>query len=307
VTLPVGVTLAAGVPREQLRIVTPLGIRFRDIALDEPITHGLVVMTRAKPFDGAPSQLQANPSGTFGFHELPLLHDFEYPSAFATGTTSPPSSFPFVVMVSDRLARFLPVVFGIDLPPIALPSPPVLDIDPDPAPLLDAYLFTSPTRAVTSGFAAIRADLWDLDTGQGAAHALVRVTVGDRHMLGTADERGRLLILLPYPLLERMRLGSPPGTGQHPPYQHSWPVSIEVFYRPGLPRPFGDEDVLPTPWTQLPGLKGILESQEPAWIWPTPSGPPVMTWTDTLTYDHELVVRTQTVSELWISRGASPP
>jgi hypothetical protein len=306
-SLPVGVTLAAGVPREQLRIVTPLGIRFRDVAIDEPITHGLVVMAKAKPFEEGPTQVRPNLSGVFGFHSLPLLHDVEYPSPFAGPLPSPPSSFPFVVMASDRLGRFLPAVFGIDLPLNTFPSPPVFDIDPDPAPLLDAYLFTAPTRPVTCGFAAIRADLWDRETRAGAAHALVRVTVGDREMRGIADERGRLLILLPYPLLERLRLGSPPGTGQHPPYEHSWPVSLEVFYRPDLPRPFGDDEVLPMPWTRLPGLKGILESQDPAWIWPAPAGPPVMTWTGTLTYDHELVVRTQTVSELWISRGTSPP
>jgi hypothetical protein len=306
-SLPVGVTLAEGVPPELLRIVTPLGIRFRDVAIDVPITHGLVVMAKAKPFEGGPTQVRPNLSGVFGFHSLPLLHDVEYPSPFASPLPSPPSSFPFVVMASDRLARFLPVVFGVDLPLNAFPSPPIFDIDPDPPPLLDAYLFTAPTRPVTSGFAAIRADLWDRETGAGAAHALVRVTVGDREMRGIADERGRLLILLPYPLLERLRLGSPPGTGQHPPYEHSWPVSLEVFYRPDLPRPFGDDEVLPMPWTRLAGLKGILESQDPAWIWPAPAGPPVMTWTGTLTYDHELVVRTQTVSELWISRGSSPP
>ena len=65
--------------------------------------------------------------------------------------------------------------------------------------------------------------------------------------------------------------------------------------------------MLPEPWTSLPGLKGMLESQDPAWIWPSPAGPPVTTWAGTLTYDHELVVRTETVSELWISRGPSPP
>jgi hypothetical protein len=302
-SLPVEVVLAEGVPQ---RIVTPLGIRFRDIALDEPITHGLVVMVKAKLFDGEPTRVYTNPSGVFGFHSLPLLHDFEYPSTTAP-LSSPPQSYTYVVMATDPLARFLPVVFGIDLP-LSLPaSPPVFDIDPDPAPLLDAYLFTAPTRAVTCGFAAVRADLWDRESESPAAHALARATVGDRSLLGTADERGRLLILLPYPLLEQLRLGSPPGTGQQPPYKHSWPITLEVFYSPGLPRPFGDAAVLPTPWTALPNLKGILEAQDPAWIWAAPVGPPALSWTGTLTYDHDLVVRTTTVSELWISRGPSPP
>jgi hypothetical protein len=303
VSLPVGTILAE---QPQQPIVTPLGIRFRDIALDEPITHGLIVMVKAKLFYGGPTRVRTNPSGVFGFHELPLLHDFEYPSRFAP-LSSPPQSYSYVVMTTDPLGRFLPVVFGIDLPLSLPPSPPVFDIDPDPAPLLDAYLFTAPTRAVTCGFAAVRADLWDVESETPAAHALARVTVGDRSLIGTADERGRLLILLPYPLLEQLRLGSPPGAGQQPPYEHSWPVTLEVFYSLDLPRPFGADAVLPTPWTALPSLKGILEGQDPAWIWPTPVGPPALTWTGTLTYDHELVVRTDTVSELWISRGPSPP
>jgi hypothetical protein len=301
------VTLAEGEPWERLRIVTPLGIRFRDVALDEPITHGLVVLVKARLFEGGPTRVRTNPSGVFGFHSLPLLHDLEYPSTLPEPQPSPPAAYAYVVMAADRLGRFLPVVFGIDLPLSLPPSPPVFDVDLDPAPVLDAYLFTAPTRPVTCGFAALRADLWDREAEAPAAHALARVTVGDRSLLGVADERGRLLVLLPYPLLERLRLGSPPGTGQQPPYKHAWPTTLEVFHRPGLPRPFGDQEVLPQPWTDLPGLKGILESQDPAWIWPAPVGAPVMTWTGDLTYDHELVVRTQTVSELWISRGSSPP
>jgi hypothetical protein len=306
-TLPVGVTLSEGAPLEQLRIVTPLGIRFRDVALDQAITHGLIVLVRAKQFDGGETQLHPSPSGVFGFHSLPLLHETEYPFPLAGPLPSPPATLPFVVMVSDRLGRFLPSVFGIELPLLTLPSPPVLDIDPDPAPVLDAYLFSAPTRPVSRGFAAIRATLWDREKGAAAAHALVRVTLGGQTARGIADEQGRVLILLPYPLLERLRLGSPPGTGQHPPYEHSWPVSVEVSYRPDLPRPLGGTGVLPAPWTRLPGLKAIIESQDPVWIWPAPAGPPATTWSGTLTYDHELVVRTQIVSELWITRGASPP
>ncbi len=303
--LPVGVTLATGQPWWELRIVTPLGIRFRDVALDAPISQGLVTYVKPRPFDGGPVRLEANPSGVFGFHNVPLLHDLEYPRTLDAPELSPPAGFPFVVMTADRLGRFLPVVFGIDVPAV-VPSPPLFDADPDPAPVLDAYLFTAPTRPVTCGFAAVRADLWDRDAWQPAAHALARVTVGDRSLIGTADDRGRLLIVLPYPLLEQLRLGSPPGSGQQPPFEHSWPVSLEILYRPGLPRPFGDDDLLPEPWTRVPGLRGILEGQDPATIWMTTAGPTVPTWAGTLTYDHELIIRTQGVSELWISPGASP-
>jgi hypothetical protein len=42
--IPVGVVLAEGLPWTAMRIVTPLGIRFRDIALEGPITNDLVVL-----------------------------------------------------------------------------------------------------------------------------------------------------------------------------------------------------------------------------------------------------------------------
>jgi hypothetical protein len=306
--VPVGIVIAeSAVPWTAMRIVTPLGIRFRDIALEGPITSGLVVFVKAVLFEGGPMQVTANPSGIFGFHGMPGLHAFEYPTSLDGPIWSPPTALPFVVMVADRLARFLPAVFGVELPLPPVASPPLADLDADPAPLLDAFLFTAPPRPATSGLAAIRAHLWDRDADEPAAHARVRVTVGDRTRIGVADERGRVLVLVPWPLLERLRLGSPPGSGQQPPSEQTWPVSLDVWYRPDLPRPFDSDAVLPPPWSVLPGLKGILEHTGRASIWPSPAGPPLLTWTGQIAYDHELVVRTDTVSELWISRGASPP
>jgi hypothetical protein len=305
--VPPGAVLATGEPWYLKRIVTPLGIRFRDIALDAPITHGLVTMVKSRWSGAPPSRVGTNADGVFGFHSLPGLHDFEYPRGLDPVIASPPDARPFVVMVADLVGRFLPAVFGIELPLVGPASPPTFDLDPDPAPVLDAYLFTAPTRAVTCEFAAIRADLWDLDRGAPAAHARVRVTVGDRSRLGVADERGRLLVLVPSPLLDRLRLGSPPGLGQVPPSSQTFPVAIDVWHRPDLPRPFPSPETLPEPWSVLPGLKGILEHPDRAFIWPTTVGPPVLTWTGTWTHGRELIVRTTTQSELWISRGASPP
>lgn len=315
-TLPVGVTLGTGTPHRQLRVVTPLGIRFRDVALESPITHGLVVAIKPKDDLSKAMQAPSNPSGVFGFHGLPGLRAFEYPDGRNQESededlalASPPLQGPFVVMVADRLARFLPAVFGMDVPLAGLPSPPVFDVDPDPAPVLDAYLFSAPTRPITAGLAAVRADLWDLDERRPAAYARVRVKVGDRTGVGVGDEEGRVLVVLPYPLLERLRLGSPPGTGQPPPAQQLWPVEFEVFYGPPLPPVFASGAALPAPWSVLPGLKTILGVQDRAFIWPTAPGPPVLTWTGQLIYDRELVIGTVSAnrSQLWVSRGASPP
>lgn len=304
---PAGVLLGSGMPLTEQRIVTPLGIRFRDIALEGSITHGLIVFVKPHSPESRPLQLASNPSGIFGFHDMPGLHDVEYPRSLEPPVWSPPAGLPFIVAVADRLSRFLPVVFGVELPLPAIASPPLFDLDPDVAPVLDAFLFTAPTRASACGLAAIRFDLFDREAKVRAAHARVRVTVGGRSRIGIADERGRVLVLVPWPLLERLRLGSPPGTGQQPPYEQTWPVSLDVWYRSDLPRPFGSTAILPEPWRMLPGLKAILEQPDRAFIWPSPAGPPVLTWTGQIAYDHELVVRTATVSELWISRGASPP
>ena len=304
---PTGVVLGSGAPWAGQRIVTPLGIRFRDIALEGPITHGLIVFVTPRASESRPLPLGQNPSGIFGFHNMPGLHTVEYPRSLEPPVWSPPAGLPFIVTVADRLSRFLPVVFGVELPLPAVASPPLFDLDPDVAPVLDAFLFTAPTRAVACGLAAIRFDLFDREAHDVASHARVRVTVGDRSRIGIADERGRVLVLVPWPLLERLRLGSPPGAGQQPPYEQTWPVSIDVWYRPDLPRPFGSTAILPEPWQALPGLKAILEQPDRAFIWPSPGGPPVQTWSGQIAYDHELIVRTTTVSELWISRGASPP
>ena len=139
----VGLVLSDGIVPVP-RIVTPLGIRFRDVALDQPISQGLVVLFKARQLEDRPRAVAANPSGVFGFHALPQLHDLEYPRDPQVVTAAP--SFPFVVMVADRVSRFLPVVFGVDLPLGASLSPPAYDRDPDPAPVLDAYLFSAPTR-----------------------------------------------------------------------------------------------------------------------------------------------------------------
>jgi len=127
---------------------------------------------------------------------------FEYPTSLDAPVFSPPTALPFVVMVADRLARFSAAVVRRRA---AVPrcEPSARDLARIP-PLLDAFLFTAPPRPATSGLAAIRAHLWDLRADGPAAYARVRVTVGDRMRIGVADEQGRVLVLVPWPLLERL-------------------------------------------------------------------------------------------------------
>ena len=95
--------LVEGATWAGMRIVTPLGIRFRDIALEGPISNGLVVVVKAAQLESVIVPLGASPSGVFGFHGLPGLHDFEYPRSLDGPAWSAAAALLFVVMAADRL------------------------------------------------------------------------------------------------------------------------------------------------------------------------------------------------------------
>jgi hypothetical protein len=231
----------------------------------------------------------------------------EYPRSPDLGVDATPPTRSFVIAVADRQRRFLPAVFGIDVPFVA-PVPSFPDTTPGPPiPLLDAYLFSAPTRPVTTGMCAIRADLWDHAANTPASNAVLRVQVGDRSGIGVAGMDGKILVLLPSPLVERLRLGSPPGTSQDAPQGQTWPVTVEAWYWPNLALPFGTRPVLPAPWTSLPSLKAILDGQTLGSIYADTTSAPAANWQGDAQYDTELILRTQPVSELWINRGSSPP
>ena len=220
----------------------------------------------------------------------------------------------FVITVSDSLGRFLPALFGVDLP---LPYRGLFlsnttgspnDVD------ARAYLFSAPTRPVGVGTAAVRVSLQDVDHNQPASYAAVRVVVDGQTWTGIADDEGRALITFPSPLVRRLSLGSPPGSGQGSPSGMTWPVSVEVLYEPSQFRMLleGTPDVK-WPWDQIPSLKSILDSQHTAVIWQTEAGPPAADWTGVLTYGDELVLRTTLTNPaelspvLLISQTATSP
>jgi hypothetical protein len=300
-------------PLETLRIFTPLGIRFWDLVLDVPIDSGLVVTARPSGGDADPVQAFRTKSGIYAFQGLPGLHAVEYPTDASTAT-SPPGLLPFAITVEDALGRFLPAVFSIDLP---LPfrgvfPPPALGSPPGSGGR--AYLFSAPARPVPAGMAAVRADLQDHETGGGAAFAVVNVQVNGSTGTGIADRRGSALVLFPFPVIERLQLGSPPGTGQGGVSDYTRPLTAAVQYQPSaLTYPLAGRQGVTDAWQAMPSLKSILDGQGPASIWLTDAGPPAPSITTDLRFGQELVLATasssplQTSSSLSISRGSSPP
>jgi hypothetical protein len=299
-----------GIPLELTRTVTPLGIRFWDLTLNLPIAEGLTVNLRLANSPGPVLTATLTASGVYAFFGLPGLHAVEYPNGSGFG---PPRTFTYVVTVQDQLGRYLPTVL-------------VYTMDQTGAFLVNgttdnttgarlAYLFSAPTRSASAGFAVVSAYLIDQDAGIPAAWALLKVQVGDDPEVwtGIADDSGRALVIVPYPILQRLQFGSPPGSGQGSITGETWPLTVQVQYSPDqLGYPLANTADLTWPWTDTPSLKDILESQQTATIWADPETP-LADLPATLTLGQDVVLRSAAgsplslSSSLNISRGTSPP
>jgi len=312
-------TTGPGLELETSVVFTPLGIQFWDFALDKQVGDGLQVAAQLKDADYAPVPAMRTVSGNYAFRGLPGLHAVEYPPISAPGSTptsppsSPPSTYTFGITILDTLNRFLPTVFSVDLP-LSYPGLFLSNVVVSPPGTgAQAYLFSAPDRTVTTGMAAVRADVKDNSTGNPAAFAVLQVTIAGQVWTGIADERGRVAVMFPYPLVQQLSMGSPPGTGQGPITNVSWPIQVGVLYQPARLRyPLSTSRDVVWPWTNTPSLKSILDEQQPALILQQESGPPALQWQGSLNYGQELVLRTsladptQVSPDLWIFPATSP-
>jgi hypothetical protein len=282
-----------GTELEQLTIFTPLGIRFWDQTSDQPVTDGLTVSAQLLNTDYRPTAAFRSASGVYAFQGLPCLHDVEYPLPDAAPSASPPKTYSFVITAADTLGRFLPALFVVDLP---LSYPGVFlsnQLTSPPGSGARAYLFSAPVRPAAPGVGVIRADLWDRERNQPAAYAAVELQIAGQQWRGFADDQGRVLIQFPSPLVTRLSVGSPPGSGQGSPTGMSWPIQIAVQYQPsGLRFPLAATRGVVFPWANTPSLKSILEEQAAAPVWQHEAGPPAAVWTGDLVYGEELILRT---------------
>jgi hypothetical protein len=299
-----------GTPLEVSQTFTPLGIRFWDLTQNLPISDGLAVSLRLGNSNAPALQAVLTQSGVYAFFGLHGLYAAEHPSPVGYG---PPRTFRYVVTVQDSLGRYLPavLVYTLDQTGTVL-----VQGSPDTTPgARVAQLFSSVSRPVPVGVGAIRAELLDRDTNQPAAWAVIRVTItGESETwTGIADEAGRVLVLVPYPVMQVLQLGSPPGTGQGSITAQSWPVTVEAQYNPDLlSYPAADFQDAQWPWTDTPSLRDILCNQPTAAIWPNPATPAIEL-TANLNFGQDLVLSSASGSPpspdstLSISRGGSPP
>jgi hypothetical protein len=256
---------------ERITRTALLGVRPWDAATGRAVTEGLSLTEIRHGIRATP-----NRSGVFVFHDLPGLRA----SSFGTGDdgfwASPPAHAELTLELADERGRYLAFRFDAEAPARGVfreacpASPPELDVPGVP-------LFSAPSRTVPGGLAAVRADLWDLTADEPAAFAVLEVTAGPGLMFrGVADERGRVLVLLPYPE-PPWQTGSPPPTAVALSEQ-TWTLGLAAAYAP----PAG-----PAP---APDLCAVL-SQPPATLLAALS-PPVALTTATLVFGQPLSLRT---------------
>lgn len=277
--------------------VVPLGIRFWDVLRDAQVADNLQVTVRRD--DGSSERAVAfrTPSGIYAFRDVAGLYDFEYPR---NGTTATPP-VRFVVSVEDRLRRFVPESFPVDLP---LPRRGVYPMGTGSIPAVappGVYLFSAPGRTAVSGIAAVRGQLWDWRRQMSGAHASIEVAVhGGPVWRGVSDRTGAFAVLFPYPTLQVPLGGSPPHVAA-PLASQRWRVTIRAGYDP-LAR------VMPADGADPPLLRTLLD-QPAALLWARTDAAPGNDIVADLAYGRELIVRTagDPESRLWIGRQGSPP
>lgn len=223
--------------------VTPLGLRFWDLAANTVVNDGLMVSAYPPDQPWRAKQSLVNPSGVHVLQDLFGLRELESGTgdkAFWDGLTSDQRR-DFILEVEDSLGRFLPFACRVKLPVrgllrlqeilpleagnVTALKPEQLNLSPDAVVL---PLFSNPARRIPAGMAAIRASLHDTTTNTPAAWAAFEIHLDNTASVlarGFADASGQLLVLMPYPKLRD--LAQPP-----PLEKHFWPLEIRLRYTP---------------------------------------------------------------------------
>lgn len=299
---------------ETLTYVAPFGLGLWDVAAGKLVSEDLEVRVFALSARGAygPITAIANHSGVFVGQNFPLLRDFEAGAGDAEFWSSLPPSTPYLVEVRDPLRRYTPFVMRVDLPRrglavprcvAALMPPPPFPPSPPTAP---AYVpvFGTAARRVPAGMTAVRATLFDADTGGPAELAVLEVRESGRLIgRGISDARGEVAAVFAYPEPPDAPPASSPvssplhspfgasATGAQPLTQQTWALDIALRYQRNLPRY--------TPDRAKPALADLCEIIEQPLAVVT-SSPPTILSPATLRYGQELVLGAEHGAQLFI-------
>jgi len=282
---------------ETLTTFTVLGIRFWDASRNVQVSDGLHVTARPDVVNGRSTTAILTPSGHYVFRSLPGLSAWEYPAGSVPPPPAPADASRFIIEVTDLQQRFLPTTFQIDLPlpnrglfPMAAQN----GVPGDSS--LGAYLFTAPTRPTPPGMAGVRAHLVDQANGRSAPFAILAVRLTDtspqQRWDGIADAQGNVLVQFPTPSLADVADDAVAATSLAEKY---WRLNIRVHYQPtALIFPQG---------AVVPDLRSIYD-QGQGTVWPRQTGPPRNRLNENLYFGQEFIVRTDDLSDFWISPAA---
>lgn len=295
---------------ESVRVFTPLGLALHDLVSDTRVVEGLQV--DARPVGGGRvSAAFPTKSGAYAFRGLEGMRPVELPAAGEPGSI--PVARDFDVGVRDLRSRFVPTVLRVPVPTDGLVSQALLGLAGDaptgsvPLNELPVYLFSSPSRALPTHLAAVRAQLADDASSAPAAFVRLEVVVdpdgpGQRRYSGVSDETGAVVVPFAYPRFASVPgpMASVPaaGTRGQPTTEQAWPLRILVHYDPdALVRPAG----LPAPV-----LHGVL-AQRQGTVRATAGGPAGASLEATLRYGAELVLHTTGDMQSRLLIGAAAP
>lgn len=285
---------------DRLSIVTPLGIRFWDAALDRPIPHGLRV--EARPLSGSrATRALATPSGVYVFHGLPGLGALELGHV---DRMPDPESRGFRITVVDDQRRFLPVRFDVQLPfPVEVvdgveqPYDGLLRLMPG-SNEQRVFLFSTASRPTPAGLAAVRGQVSELPAEPPdaplvpAAGALIEIGVDGAQFFGLADASGNFAAIFPYPSFDSPSNGEPPAETRIT--DQTWEVTTRVRYTP--PEAGSQPE-------QVRDLLAIL-AQPPAAVRDPTTGDFGAERHDQLRFGRDLVIRSDDIPALVIRAGA---
>ena len=274
---------------ERITRVAPLGLRFWDAVTNRFVTEGLQVTAIPRidgTFFGQPANGLPNRSGVFIFHHLPGLLGAEQGMGDGPYWTTPPAQRDFIVTVQDAEKRFLPFKILASAPTRRLLNWSCPSGKPTPGlplqPVGSIPLFSAAGRQPPGGLAVIRTMIATSGGGP-AAWAMVEARCQNNLVArAIADADGRAVLYLPYPKFVSAAAGSnrPPLTTQ------SWPIDLSVFFSLSPPFPDIPDLCMLVDQARARPLKKLSPS--------TPLG------RLTLKYGEELIVKTQTKSELFL-------
>ena len=240
---------------ESVSLVTPLGVRFWDVAMEAPAGGGLTVTAYRDVWPELTWDAVEGRNGVYSFRSLPGLQYASNGLGDDAYWSANPPTVPYLLSVVDTQNRYLPFQLSVTLPCRGLSglfaSPVSTGLTPDATWI---PVFSMPSRPVPGTAGIIHAQLQDDTTGLPASWAMVTAeSSSGTPTTGIADARGVISLAFPYPEPRNFALTSPLGSSVKLTDQ-TWPVDITINY---TPKASG---------TSLPFLEDLLQ-QGSAFAW----------------------------------------